>query len=69
MINVANKKCSGVNCKKSPSFGYEEDGIRRYYKDHKTNDMIDVKHKKCKHHGCKKSMLFHVIVTNINYLT
>jgi len=32
--------------KKQPSFGYEEDGIKRYCKDHKTNDMINVANKK-----------------------
>lgn len=37
MVDVRSIKCLYNGCEKHPSFGYEEDGIRQYCKDHKEN--------------------------------
>jgi Holliday junction resolvase len=48
------KTCIFENCKKIPSFNYENEKQAIYCSEHKKENMIDVKHKTCIFENCKK---------------
>jgi hypothetical protein len=47
MIDIKNKKCLGLNCKKYPSYGLETDSKPTFCGTHKTPDMINIRDKRC----------------------
>lgn len=54
MINLINKKCEQVDCKKRAFQGYIGDKNVRFCADHRLEGMTDLVNKLCAHEGCKK---------------
>ncbi|CAM9399091.1 unnamed protein product [Choristocarpus tenellus] len=57
MVDVRNKPCKELGCRRQPSYGYE--GQRREFCfAHKREGMVDVKSTRCKSSGCVKHALY-----------
>ena len=54
MIDIKNKTCEHIGCRKIPVFNIEGEITARFCTEHKEIGMIDVKSKTCEHIGCRK---------------
>ena len=52
MVDVKNKTCEHIGCRKLPVFNKEGEIKGRFCSEHKEIEMVDVKHKTCEHIGC-----------------
>jgi hypothetical protein len=53
MIDIKNPNCQEEDCKKHPSYNYENKSKGIYCVSHKKEGMIDVKSPNCQEEGCK----------------
>ena len=58
MINIINKTCIFYNCKKQPTFNYENKKQALYCFNHKLENMINIKSKRCLFENCTKHPAF-----------